>query len=376
MGKTKRQTTFTSSSRGSKPQNKHDRRNKHLKKSNVENDDVEHFEEAGASAETDKLPFPLAMWDLEHCDPKKCTGRKLARMGFVKTLRLNQRFNGIILSPVGTKCVAPEDRDIIKDYGMAVVDCSWAKLQETPFSRMKGNNTRLLPYLVATNPINYGRPCKLSCVEAYAATLYITGFDKLAEKLLAKFKWGLAFPSLNQELLESYAACSTSAEVVAVQEKVLAKQSEDHDQNKTKDWSLMDPEFDVCNPNRPNREMPPLFSSSDEDSDEDGEIDESEDDQESESDGAESGSDDAESGSDKRGNRLNYNNQNNDSQNSETVSHCCDSEVKHCPSGHSQQQDISLKDPLPDSSNAECDQETSSLALQTKDMTLSPSGLR
>lgn len=60
------------------------------------------------------------------------------------------------------------------------------------------------------------------------------GFDKLAEKLLAKFKWGLAFPSLNQELLESYAACSTSAEVVAVQEKVLAKQSEDHDQNKTK----------------------------------------------------------------------------------------------------------------------------------------------
>ncbi|KAK0053149.1 ribosome biogenesis protein TSR3 [Biomphalaria pfeifferi] len=328
----------------------------------------------GASAETDKLPFPLAMWDLEHCDPKKCTGRKLARMGFVKTLRLNQRFNGIILSPVGTKCVAPEDRDIIKDYGMAVVDCSWAKLQETPFSRMKGNNTRLLPYLVATNPINYGRPCKLSCVEAYAATLYITGFDKLAEKLLAKFKWGLAFPSLNQELLESYAACSTSAEVVAVQKKVLAKQSEDHDQDKTKDWSLMDPEFDVCNPNRPNREMPPLFSSSDEDSDEDGldESDESENDQESESDGAESGSDKE----DKGGNRLNYDNQNNDSQNSETVSHCCDSEVKHCPSGQSQQKNISLNDPLPDSSNAECDQETSSLALQTKDMTLSPSGLR
>ena len=49
------------------------------------------------------LDFPVAMWDMEHCDPKKCSGRKLARKGLIKPLKWGHRFNGIVLTPMGQK---------------------------------------------------------------------------------------------------------------------------------------------------------------------------------------------------------------------------------------------------------------------------------
>jgi pre-rRNA-processing protein TSR3 len=78
-----------------------------------------------------------------------------------------------------------------------------------------------LPYLVAANPVNYGKPTKLSTVEALAAALYIADFREQATELLSKFKWGLQFVALNKELLDCYLQAKDSTGVVEVQKEYL-----------------------------------------------------------------------------------------------------------------------------------------------------------
>ena len=82
-----------------------------------------------------------------------------------------------------------------------------------------------VPWLLASNPVNYGRPCKLNCAEALAATLFICGFAEDARRVLGKFTWGDSFEALNGDLLGRYAACADGAEVVAAQREFLDEMS-------------------------------------------------------------------------------------------------------------------------------------------------------
>eukprot|EP00467_Chlorarachnion_reptans_P015641 CAMPEP_0114526514 /NCGR_PEP_ID=MMETSP0109-20121206/23064_1 /TAXON_ID=29199 /ORGANISM="Chlorarachnion reptans, Strain CCCM449" /LENGTH=399 /DNA_ID=CAMNT_0001708299 /DNA_START=220 /DNA_END=1419 /DNA_ORIENTATION=- len=183
--------------------------------------------------EEDNTKFiKLAMWDFGQCDVKRCTGRKLERFGFIRALKIGQKWGGVILSPLGRKTVSKEDAKVIAKFGACVVDCSWAKVSEIPVRTISGKYERLLPFLVAANPVNYGKACKLSCVEALAATLIIAGFRDEGEVLLSKFKWGDSFLDLNHTLLEAYASCDTSQEVLEVQAEYLRQCEEEWKQRR------------------------------------------------------------------------------------------------------------------------------------------------
>jgi pre-rRNA-processing protein TSR3 len=155
-------------------------------------------------------------------DPKKCSALKLKRFGLarlVHQIRWLPR-GAIVLNPFSEKAFSLDDRQIIINRGLAAIDCSWIYADQIFEIGMHGS-LRALPFLIAANPVNYGTPTKLSTVEALAAALYIAGFREEAEMLLSKFKWGLEFIRLNQQLLDAYAQARDSTEVVELQKKFL-----------------------------------------------------------------------------------------------------------------------------------------------------------
>lgn len=131
----------------------------------------------------------------------------------MRELHVGQRHNGVVITPNGKQVVSPADRELMDTYGAAVVECSWARVKEIQWGKVGGRCERLLPYLVAANSVNYGKPWRLNCAEALAAAFYICGHPDWAEAILAPFPYGKAFLEINASLLKRYAACEDAAAV-------------------------------------------------------------------------------------------------------------------------------------------------------------------
>lgn len=149
-------------------------------------------------------------------DPDKCTARRLAKFDLAD-LHTSHRATpyGVVLNPHAEQALSPADAT----ETLVALDCSWESAGEARFS-LPGEH-RALPYLVAANPVNFGRPMKLTTVEAMAAALAIFGEWAHAEEILSKFTWGHTFLELNEEPLRRYAECADSTEVVEIQQEYL-----------------------------------------------------------------------------------------------------------------------------------------------------------
>lgn len=165
----------------------------------------------------------ITVYHAGQCDPKKCTGLKLSHHGLARIVRQTKFLprRAVVLNPFSEIAFSPADRERINDFGLAALDFSWEHVEPVLLKHVRGTS-RCLPILVAGNPVNFGKPTKLTTAEALASALYIAGFSKQAEELLSIFKWGHTFIELNRERLESYSKAKNSTEVVALQERFFA----------------------------------------------------------------------------------------------------------------------------------------------------------
>lgn len=192
--------------------------------------------------------------EFDECDPKRCSAQKLIKLNKAIPIKPYPSYKGLVLSPKGTQPISKSDLQIILEKGICVIDCSWNKIEESKekkeIKRCKCNknskkgekvkctcgfkrdtkkkfsnsssllpkkNNRLLPFLVASNTVNYGRGFKLNCVEAFAAGLMIVGLEEEAKKIFEDFSYGDEFFKINNELFEKYKTCETPEEIEKVQ---------------------------------------------------------------------------------------------------------------------------------------------------------------
>ncbi|MCL1810770.1 MAG: DUF367 family protein [Methanomassiliicoccaceae archaeon] len=164
--------------------------------------------------------IPVIIHDKCQCDPKKCTAKRMLKFGLgkeAKTLSAIPR-GSIVLSPFSEIALSPADIVHAKK-GLVVMDLTWTNIDDFP--KLKGVHERSLPYLLASNPVNWGRPMELNSAEAVMASLIILGEKGQAEEFTGRFNWAPEFIRLNGAMLEDYSNAEDSAGVVRIQNEYL-----------------------------------------------------------------------------------------------------------------------------------------------------------
>ncbi|MDR3075276.1 MAG: DUF367 family protein [Candidatus Methanoplasma sp.] len=164
--------------------------------------------------------IPIIIHDKCQCDPKKCTAKRMLKFGIGKEAKTLSAIpsGSVVLSPFSRTALSPADAGHAK-RGLVVMDMTWTNIDDFP--KVRGANERALPYLLAANPVNWGRPMELNSAEAVFGALIILGEKEQADVFLERFNWAREFLRLNGPLLEDYSRAGDSAEVVRIQNEYL-----------------------------------------------------------------------------------------------------------------------------------------------------------
>ncbi|MBR4226823.1 MAG: DUF367 family protein [Candidatus Methanomethylophilaceae archaeon] len=164
--------------------------------------------------------IPVIVYDKCQCDPKKCTAKRMLKFGLAREAKTLGSIpaGSIVLSPFSDRALAPNDIPHAR-RGLVVMDLTWTNIDEFP--RLRKVEERALPYLLASNPINWGRPMELNSAEAVMAALMILGEKEQAEAFLPRFNWAPEFVRLNGAMLDDYSKAKDSAEVVRIQNEYI-----------------------------------------------------------------------------------------------------------------------------------------------------------
>jgi pre-rRNA-processing protein TSR3 len=175
--------------------------------------------------------IPVSIYYAAQDDPKKNTALRLQKAGKARLFDDVRKApkHAVLLNPFAKKALSREDLDDMRKNGLLALDCSWAQAEEAFPVLLGSTRSRALPFLVAANPVNYGKPFVLSTAEAIGAALAIVGEARQARDVLSAVPFGELFLTLNKNPLDDYAACETSAQVVQAQMAYLGPEGDEEE---------------------------------------------------------------------------------------------------------------------------------------------------